>query len=314
MAEFPWGFTAAPPAPGVVSERLADEAGLVDWANAEHQVLFQATAQAAAAGLISQAWQILACQAWLLGGQGYWADWQAASQAVLAAAEAVGDPAAAGWTHAAIGFYCTFTGAYDEGRAHHQQALEHFRRAGDRTGQAWAHGHAALACIWMGDLAEAVTHCGQALELFRQVGDRTGQGWALIGLGSSHAFLGNNELARDSARQALELIPETGEPIILAFAWSELGLVHSQGGEHRQAISCYRQALSFARERKTTIARRWLAEMLVGYGDALQSAGDLSAALGAWQEALHTFDALGLADPLGVRARLERARAASAPA
>ena len=161
----------------------------------------------------------------------------------------------------------------------------------------------------MGELAEAVTHCGLALELFRQAGDRTGQGWALIGLGSSHAFLGNYELARASAWQALELVPATGEPMILAFAWSELGLVHSQVGEHRQAISCYRQALSFARERKTTIARRWLAEMLVGYGDALQSAGDLSAALGAWQEALQIFDDLGLPDPLGVRARLKPASA-----
>ena len=33
---------------------------------------------------------------WFLGGQGYWADWQATGQAVLAAAQAAGDQATLG--------------------------------------------------------------------------------------------------------------------------------------------------------------------------------------------------------------------------
>ena len=71
-------FTIAPPAPGVLPEQLAGEAELQDWARAEHQVVLQAIAQAAAAGLITHAWQIFYGQAWLLGGQGYWADFRAA--------------------------------------------------------------------------------------------------------------------------------------------------------------------------------------------------------------------------------------------
>jgi hypothetical protein len=190
----PWIFTPAPPAPGVVPEQLDGDAGVLDWARAEHQVLLQATAQAAAAGLITQAWQIFECQAWFLGGQGYWADWQATGQAVLAAAQAAGDQATLGWTHTLIGRYGAFTGAYDDGRAHLSQALDHFQRAGDALGQAWAHLFAALACSWEGDWAEGVTHCGQALALFHQVGDRAGQGLALAGIGKGHAHPGRLRL------------------------------------------------------------------------------------------------------------------------
>ena len=107
--DLPPPFTPAPPAPGVVPEQLADEAELMDWAQAEHQVLLRATAQAAAAGFTTRAWQIFVCQSWFLGGQGYWADFRTVGQAVLAAAEAAGDHAALGWTHAMIGRYGTFT-------------------------------------------------------------------------------------------------------------------------------------------------------------------------------------------------------------
>jgi len=305
--DFSWTFTAAPPAPGVTPERPAGEQGMADWANAEQQVLLQATAQAAAAGLVTRAWQLFAYQAWFLGAQGYWADFRAAGQAVLAAAGAAGDQAALGFTHSLIGWYCSFTGAYDEDRAHQLQAVEYFRQAGDLPGQAWAHGFAAHACMRMGDWAEGVTHCGQAVELFSQAGDRASQGWALAGLGNGHAFLGNYELARGYARQALELGPEAGDPTSLALAWHALAVVHSQVGENRQAISCYRQAVPLARARKTLMARRWLATILAGLGAACRAAGDLPAAVQAWQEALQILDDLGLPDDLGIRARLERA-------
>ena len=304
--DFSWTFTAAPPAPGVAPERPAGEEGMADWARAEQQVLLQATAQAAAAGLVTRAWQLFACQAWFLGGQALWADFRAAGQAVLAAAGAAGDQAALGWTHSIIGWYCSFTGAYDEDRAHQAQAVDHFRQAGDLPGQGWAHLFAGHACIWVGDWAEGVTQCGQAVELFGQVGDWASRGWALAGLGGGHAFLGNYELARGYARQALELGPEAGDPTSLALAWTTLAVVHSQVGEHRQAVSCYRQALHLARARKTLMARRWLATILAGLGAACRAAGDLPAAVQAWQEALQNLDDLGLPDDLGVRARLER--------
>jgi hypothetical protein len=176
----PVTVTVAPPAPGVRPERLADEAALQDWARAEHQVVLQAIAQAAAAGLITPAWQLFQGQAWLVGGEGYWADFRAVAEAVLAAAEAAGDQVALGWTHLVIGRHLTFIGAGNQDLA---RALDHFRRAGDLSGQAWSHLAASLASSVMGDWAEGVTQSGQALALFRQTGDQAGQGWALAGLG-----------------------------------------------------------------------------------------------------------------------------------
>ena len=104
-----------------------------------------------------------------------------------------------------------------------------------------------------------------------------------------------------------------GDPTTLAFAWKALGLVHSRLGEHRQAISCYRQALVLAQQRKSSLARNWLASLLADYGDACRAAGDLPAARQAWQQALQIRDELGLPDTRRIRARLKHASPPSPP-
>jgi DNA-binding SARP family transcriptional activator/tetratricopeptide (TPR) repeat protein len=312
-SDIPRAFTVAPPVPGALFERLVGEAEMQDWVRAEHQVLLRATAQAAAAGFVTHAWQLFARQSWFLGDQGYWADFQTAGQAVVAAAQAVGDQVALGWTHAVIGRYGSFAGVADDGRAHQQLALDHFRRAGDVAGQGWAHMFTGLACTWKGGWSEAATQCRQALALFRQAGDRYGEGWALAGLGQCHARLGDYDLARGYARQALEAGPATGDPTTLAFAWDALGFVHARLGELRQAISSYRQALALVRERKNPLARMLLVRLLAESGDASRAGGDLPAAAEAWQQALQILHDLGWPDLLGVRARLEQASAPSPP-
>jgi tetratricopeptide (TPR) repeat protein len=247
----------------VLPEQLAGDAELQDWVRAEHQVVLQAIAQAAAAGFITRAWQIFHNHAWLVGGAGYWADIRAVGQPVLDAAEAAGDQVALGWTHAIIGRYGAFLGTGAEDLA---RALGHFRQAGDLSGQAWAHLFASVAYGVMSNWAEGVTQSEQALALFRQTGELGGQGWALAGLGEWHARLGNYEPARSYAQQALEAGPATGDPTSLAIAWEALGLVHSQLGEPRQAISCYRQGLAFIRELKHPMGRALLLSLLAGLG------------------------------------------------
>ena len=311
--DLPWPFTVAPPAPGVLPERLAGQAELQDWARANHQVQLQAIAQAAAAGLLTRAWQIFFGQSWSLGDQWYWADFLAVGQAVLAAAEAAGDQVALGWTCAIIGRYGTFGGAHDEDRAYLARAVDHFGRAGDLSGQAWTHLFASGASSMKGDWAGGTTQSGQALTLFRQTGDQAGQGWALAVLGACHARLGNDELARGYARQALEAAPKTGDPTAAALAWATLGLVYSGLGEQRRAISSYRQALDFVREQKWPMSRAILIIILADFGDACRAAGELSAAVEAWQQALQVLSDLGWPDLFGIQARLEQAGLPSPP-
>ena len=299
----PTPITSAPPAPGVVPENLTGETQL-DWAQAEHQVLLQATAQAAATGFITQAWQIWAYQGWFLGDQGYWADFRAAGQAVLAAAQTAGDLAALGWTHAFIGWYGAFTGAHDEDLDHLNQALDHFRQAGDLPGHAWAYLFAVRPAGRKGDWARAARLAEQALALFRRTGHRYGE--ATTVLGECHTHLGTYDLARGYARQALELAAEPDDRANSALAWNVLGLVHTRLGEHREAISCHRQALDLTREWKTPLARRWQASLLAGLGDACQAAGDLPPARQAWQQALQIRHDLGLPESRRITLYLSR--------
>jgi tetratricopeptide (TPR) repeat protein len=303
----------AAPAPGVVPERLANERR-VDWTRAEHQVLLQATAQAAAVGMLTTAWQIFECQTWFLGGHGYWADCQAAGQAILSAAAAADDQDALGWTHMIIGRYCTLIGVADEDRMHLFQAMDHFRRAGDLTGQAWASLNACRAANMRGDVAEAATQAEQGLHLFRQVGEQVGEMWTLYGLGMIHARLGNYDLARDYAEQALKAATAADDPTSLALAWCALGRVQFGVGKQQQAIKCYRQALGLGRRWKTPMARRYLVDILVGLGDAQLADGDMPAAREAWRQAGQIPDDLRLPDNHGVGARLAQVTARGAPA
>ena len=276
----PTSFAVAQPAPGVLPEQLADVAALEDWARAEHQVVLQAIAQAAAAGFLTHAWQIFHGGTWLVGGQGYWADIRAAAQPVLDAAEGAGNQAVLGWTHLVIGWHHTFLGAGNEDRAHAARALDHW--------------------------AAAATQSEQALALFRQTGDRAGQRRALAGLGECHARLGNYDLARDYARHALKVGPAT-DPTTLAIAWHALGFVHSRLGEPRQAIGCYRQALALVREPKNELARRMRQVLLVRFGDACRAVGDLPAAVEAWLQAQQILRDQGWPESPRIRARLEQA-------
>jgi tetratricopeptide (TPR) repeat protein len=124
-----------------------------------------------------------------------------------------------------------------------------------------------------GDFAEAATLGERALPLFRQVGERAGEMWTLYGLGTDYAHLGNYDLARDYAQQAMKAAATAAaDPTSLALAWSVLGLVHARVGEHHEAIRCYRQALPLGSRWKTPMARTFLHDMPVGFGDAQMAA------------------------------------------
>ena len=97
------------------------------------------------------------------------------------------------------------------------------------------------------------------------------------------------------------------------YAWHALGFVHSRLGEPRQAISCYRQGLALVREPKRAMARQIRHMLLVGLGDACRAAGDLPAAVEAWQQAQQILRDLGWPENPRIRARLEQAGPPSPP-
>ena len=288
-SDIPWRFTPAPPAPGVVPEQTAGEAGLEDWAQAEHQVLVQATAQAAAAGFITHAWQIFACQAFFPGGQGRLTGPTSARSARPGwppPRPPVTTPGWAGLTRPSAGtaYLPTLT----------MKTAPTCTRPWTTSGRPVTcparplltfSPHVPLHATATGPRRSGMRASRGAAQPGRQpVGNRAAERWALTALGECHAYWGNHDLARGYARQALELGPEADDPMSPARAWGVLGLVHSRVSEHRQAISCYRPALAFIRQRENTRARLWLADLLTVFGDACRAAGDLPAAAGAWQQ------------------------------
>jgi tetratricopeptide (TPR) repeat protein len=306
----------AEPADGVLIEKLGGNAGLLSWAQAEHQVLLQATAQALATGRITKATRLFTYVAWYLGDRG-WTDCEAAGQSVLAVARAAGDHSSLGWTYRAIGTYHTMLGDNAASFGYLRQALDHCRLADDKSGQAYA--HLALATAYGAQPAvnqpagyvEAASYAEHGLALCRDVGDQKGQAYALYYLCEINADLGNYELALRYGQQGMDLLPDGDwwRGVLV----SALGNVYQRFGDYARAIACYDEALTINDEQQPS-ARQGRASLLTELGTAHEAAGNLPAACQAWQQALQIVEDLQLRDDLGyydigLRARLRNAGA-----
>ena len=294
-------LTLAPPLPGVVPETPDGREQAMTWFEAEHRVLLAATAQAAATGFDTHAWQLPRALTTFLAWRGYWHDNAATQQTALAAAQRLGDLAAQARARRALGHASTLLGSYQDAGVHFEQALELYRRLGDRTGQGRAHVGLSEVCERLGRYDEALAHNMQALDLHRSAGDRTWEAAALNNVGWCHARLGDYRQALAYSEQALALNQELGDRNGEAYAWDSVGYARHHLGEYLQAVACYRRALTLARE----VGDRFnQVEILIRLGDSHDADGQPQAARKAWQQALNILDDLDhpLADE--IRGRL----------
>jgi DNA-binding SARP family transcriptional activator/Tfp pilus assembly protein PilF len=295
-------FTLAPPLLGVVPEILDGREQAMAWFEAEHRVLLAATAQAAATGSDTHAWQLPRALTTFLAWRGYWADNAATQRTALAAAQRLGDLAAQARARRALGHASTLLGSYQDAGVHFGQALELYRRLGDRTGQGRAHVGLSEVCERLGRYDEALAHNMQALDLHRSAGDRTWEAAALNNVGWCHAQLGDYRQALAYCEQALALNQELGDRNGEAYAWDSVGYARHHLGEYLQAVACYQRALALARE----VGDRFnQVEILIRLGDSHDADGQPQAARKAWQQALNILNDLDhpLADEIRGRLR-----------
>ena len=277
------------PQPGTIKASLTDRAQAVAWLSTEYQALLAVARHAAAHGFETQAWQIPLLLGSYFDLTARWADWAAAQEVALAAAEQAGDMTGQANGRHYLGFACLRLRRFPEARRHLREALTRFRQLRDQLGEAHAHSTFAIACRLEGRHAMALAHGREALKLYREAGYRAGQANALNAIGWYHAHLGNHREALASCQQALAMHQEAGNESGEAATWDSLGYAHHLLGQHAEATACYQHAIDmFGR-----LGHHYFeAESLADLGNAQDAAGDQGAARRAWRKALEILDDL----------------------
>jgi DNA-binding SARP family transcriptional activator len=194
--------------------------------------------------------------AWLLSDamRGYFwmcmrkADWQAAAEAGLAAAETAGEPRAQAAARLSLADLNFRQGKARQAVRHHTHALMHARRAGWREAQAAVLGNLGLVHRRSGRLGGAATRFERALELSRTIGQLTGEMVALGNLGLVHWEMGRLAQAAEHHAEALRGHRRVGARYGEALSLSLLGQAQRPRGLLAEAVELLTRALELYRE------------------------------------------------------------------
>jgi tetratricopeptide (TPR) repeat protein len=290
-----------PTATGTVSWVPPDERAAQDWLAAEQAVLLAALRLAAESGHHARAWQLAWALNTYLHRRGYQHERASAWQLAGAAAEQLGDPAAAAHALRDHAWAIIRLGRYPEAHAYLDRALDLAASAGDRIAQ--AHTHRAVASLWEreADLRQALAHDRLALALYRDAGYQQGQADALNSIGWDHTLLGEHADALASCQQALELHQHAGDRWGEANTWDSLGYTHHQLGSYPAAVDCYERAVALVHDLGDDYHE---ADTLTRLGETHQAAGQRAAARATWARALAILTDLDHPDADQVRTRL----------
>jgi tetratricopeptide (TPR) repeat protein len=288
----PWEPIVLPaPVPGVVAEELADHAAALAWFEAEHAVLLAAVQLAAATGHHGHAWQLPHELTEFLTRRGHWADWAAAENTALVAAQRYGDRLGQAHSQASLGRALAWLSRHHEAHDHLRQAVDLFTELGDSAGQADSYTQLGSVFEQQGNPAEARATTERALVLFRDIGLSRGLARTLNKIGWYHALLGEPQQALTYCQQALALYREIGDRRGEANTLKSLAYAHHLLGQYRQAIHYFQQAAALRLELGE---RHGHASDLNLLGDAHHAADNRDAARTAWQHALDILGQLGI--------------------
>jgi tetratricopeptide (TPR) repeat protein len=290
-----------PPVRGVTPETFVAYEQVLDWFQAEHEVLLAAVAFAGSRGLDVHCWQL----AWTIGSnlnrRGLLHDFAVSQRIGLDAARRLNDPESLGHILYELAHACSRLGEVEEADGHLRESLEVFTRLGDRVSIAEAqHGLAALL-DQQGRYKEALTHARESLRLRRSFGDRATVAYSENAVGWICAQLGHYTEALRHCRRAVELHRESGSRSGAADALDSIGFACRGLGDHEQAIRHYQQALAIYREIGDPAGQ---ATTLTSLGDVQLAADQPGAARRSWRQALAAASDVPSADTKPIEARL----------
>ncbi len=166
----------------------------------------------------------------------------------------------------------------------------------------------AEVCAHLGRDEEAFGHARRSLALARETRYRASEGESLRVLGMLHLKLGDDEQAVRHHEEALAISRAVNSTLSSAKTLIALGAAHASAGRPAEAIRSYGDARAVAVKADLRVQ---LAHAHAGLAETHAELGEHEPARNHWQQALRSYDELGLPDRAArVRARLESLRAA----
>ncbi|MEU8081943.1 BTAD domain-containing putative transcriptional regulator [Catellatospora citrea] len=237
---------AAEPAVRPVAFAQAAEAN--EWLRAETDNLTAAVDQAAASGLIEQAWYLADALVPVLRQRVSPPEWLSVVESGMAAARSAGDPLGMAAMRCAMAYRWLLNGDYGRAAEQYRLAGDGYRAVGYRPGEASALSGLAVALNRAGRPSEAARVLSASVLIHRAVGDRAGEAHDLANRGSARRELGDFTGAVRDLDLALPVLREVGNRIGESLALSNLGEVRHQQGRFGEAVALLGRAMAVDRE------------------------------------------------------------------
>ena len=253
------------------------------WFEEERGVLVAATAQAFAAGLHQETWQLAEAMFDFLDLRSYAQDNMEVHRLGYQAADLSKDTPARAVMLSHMSVIHSELGRYDRAVQVGEEARRLFRELGDRWGEAEALDTLAGAHWNHGRYDKVRELISEALPIRRRIGDRVGEANCLHNLSRVHRRIGRCDVALRYDLEALDVRQELGDPRGEAEAFYNLSRIYCQLGMYDWALRDAERTLGIATDLGDQHGQ---ARALASISDINRQIGDLDNVLPPAEEAL----------------------------
>ncbi len=205
------------------------------------------------------------------------------AQRILEADERVAGPRARSAVHNMLGIHAQRQGHFDEGVAHHQQALSICRRLGDRDCEGRAHTNLCIILRMKGDHEAALSHAYDAMRIKHEQSDSAGLARAHHNLAMIHQEQGDLVAAERALAIAFDIKERMGDSLGMQNTLSVMSLVAIDRGEYVQAYGMLERARGIAQR---NFPDENIADLYTNLGLAQEGAGQRAEAMRMFHQAL----------------------------
>lgn len=300
---YPWEPFDREPSETVVRAPIADAEDALRWFISERANLVHIIADAADRGWNELAVGLGRAITYFLDRTGYWHDWVRVTERLLPVAELLDDDAHRSFLHRSLGYAYIQVGREDDAELHLRECIELVRRSGDQLSLGNAMNGLTHMYNRRGDYAAVCDAAREAYKVFHDAGAAEWAAGSINAIAWAEVHLGELDAAIEHSRQALDMLQAAGfsESIHAAGTWDTYGAALHRRGRYAQARGAYRRAAELF-QRSAHIAR--LANALTHLGDCELDAGDQTAAMEAYRQALTLAETIDVAVANELRTKL----------